>query len=371
MVTFKALYEAYLRCRKHKRNTHNALAFELNLIENLTHLETSLNNYSYTPSRSVCFLTTSPKLREVFAADFKDRVVHHLIVPVLEQVFEPKFIHDSYSNRKNRGTHMAVKRAQKFTRATTYYLQLDIKNFFYSVDKVKLFEMIKQELVSNYHKVIHTTIALPKMLWILNKIIFHDVTRGVVIKGDKKLIAKLPANKTLFKVPKSHALPIGNLTSQFFANVYMNGFDNFVKRKLKVKYYLRYVDDFVLFSTSSEQLESWKNEIEGYLLRELSLALRDDLRLRKNSDGLDFLGYIVRPHYMLSRQRVVQNFKQKKAHYLQKYENQKGTMGLEEIKKFLSVQASFMGHIKHANSYNLQEKIGRLNETNPFDTYRD
>jgi len=371
MVTFKALHEAYLRCRKHKRNTHNALAFEHNLIENLVNLETSLNNYSYTPSRSVCFLTTSPKLREVFAADFRDRVVHHLIVPVLEQLFEPKFIHDSYSNRKNRGTHMAVKRAQRFTRATTHYLQLDIKNFFYTVDKARLFEMIKQELVLNYHKVTRTTIALPKMLWILNKIIFHDVTQGAIIKGDKNLIAKLPPHKTLFRVPASQALPIGNLTSQFFANVYMNGFDNYVKRALKVKYYLRYVDDFVLFSSSREQLKFWKNKIEAYLYKDLSLRLREDFRLRENSDGLDFLGYIIRPHYMLSRQRVVQNFKQKKARYLEKYENQKGTMGLEEIKKFLSVQASFMGHVKHANSYNLQEKIGRINETNPFDTYRD
>lgn len=266
---------------------------------------------------------------------------------------------------------MAVKRAQKFSRASTYYLQLDIKNFFYSVNKASLFEMLKQELIPNYHKVQGSSIGLPKMLWILNRIIFHDVTKGAIMKGDKKLVAKLPPHKTLFKVPKSQALPIGNLTSQFFANVYMNGFDNFVKRKLKVKYYLRYVDDFVLFSSSSEQLKFWKNEIEGYLYRDLSLALRDDFRLRKNSDGLDFLGYIIRPHYMLSRQRVVQNFKQKKARYLQKYENQKGTMGLEEIKKFLSVQASFMGHVKHANSYNLQEKIGRLNETNPFDTYRD
>ncbi len=371
MVTFNALYEAYLRCRRHKRHTHNALAFEQNLIENLVNLETSLNDYSYIPSRSVCFLTTSPKLREVFAADFRDRVVHHLIVPLLEQVFEPKFIYDSYSNRKNRGTHKAVKRAYKFSRATTHYLQLDIKNFFYSIDKMRLFEMLKAELVQNYHKVKETTITLPEMLWILNRILFHDVTQHVIVKGDRKLIAKLPPHKTLFKVPKSHALPIGNLTSQFFANVYMNGFDNFVKRRMKVKYYLRYVDDFVLFSASKEQLRQWYKEIETYLNTKLSLTLRDDFRLRKNSEGLDFLGYVIRPYYLLARQRVVNNYKQKKAKYLSDYEVQKGTMSLEEIKKFLSVQASFMGHIKHANSYHLQEKIGRLHETNPFNFDRD
>jgi len=368
MVTYKALYEAYMRCRKHKRNTHNALAFEYNLIENLSDLETSLNTFSYTPSRSVCFLTTSPKLREVFAADFRDRVVHHLIVPILERIFEPIFIYDSYSNRRDKGTHKAVKRAQKFSRATTYYLQLDIRNFFYSIEKMRLFNMLKNELIKRYHKVADTTdMTLPKMLWLLNKIIFHDVTNGVTIKGDRKLIARLPDHKTLFKVPKTHGLPIGNLTSQFFANVYMNGFDNFVKRKLKAKYYLRYVDDFVLFSYSRVQLEQWYVAISNYLHHELGLRLRDHHRLRANREGLDFLGYIIRPHYILSRQRVVNNFKYKKAYFLDRYEKQQGKMSLEEIKRFLSVRASFLGHIKHANSHNLYQKVGVLNEVNPFE----
>ncbi len=368
MVSYKALYEAYLRCRKHKRNTHNALAFEYNHIENLVNLETSLNNYSYAPSRSVCFLTTSPKLREVFAADFRDRVVHHLIVPLLERILEPTFIFDSYSNRKGRGTHKAVARAQKFSRATTYYLQLDIKNFFYSIEKMKLFEMLKSGIIKRYDTVADTTeIRLSKLLWLLNTIVFHDVTRGAIMKGDRRLFDTLPPHKTLFKLPKSHGLPIGNLTSQFFANVYMNGFDNFVKRTLKARYYLRYVDDFVLFSDSKVQLQQWYGKIEAYLYHTLGLRLRDRFKLRKNRDGLDFLGYIIRPYYTLVRRRVVNNFKRKKAHYLAAYEKQQGKMGLEEIKRFLSLQASFLGHIKHANSYNLYQKVGALNEVNPFD----
>ena len=370
MVGYKALYEAYLRCRKHKRNTHNALAFEYDLIGNLTDLETSLNDYSYTPSRSVCFLTTSPKLREVFAADFRDRVVHHLVVPILERIFEPKFIYDSYSNRRGCGTHKAVKRAQKFSRATAYYLQLDIKNFFYSIEKMKLFGILKHELVQSRHKVQEMEISLPQMLWLLNTILFHDVTKGAIVKGDKRLLDRLLPHKTLFKRPKSHGLPIGNLTSQFFANVYMNGFDNFVKRRLKVKYYLRYVDDFVLFSHSEEELEGWHREIRDYLHRELGLRLRDDFKLRKNSEGLDFLGYIVRPHYLLTRRRVVNNFKCKKARFLDRYEREKGKMSLEEIKRFLSVRASFLGHIKHSNSYRLQNRVGAIHETNPFDDDR-
>ena len=147
----------------------------------------------------------------------------------------------------------------------------------------------------------------------------------------------------------------------------MNDFDNFVKRKLKVKRYLRYVDDFVLFAQSKEELMSHYEKIVIYLEKELELRLRDTYILRENKEGLDFLGYVIRPYYTLVRKRVVHNYKYKKAKYLDDYEAQKGKMSLVEIKQFLSVQASFAGHIKHANSYNLLKKVGKINETNPFD----
>ena len=146
----------------------------------------------------------------------------------------------------------------------------------------------------------------------------------------------------------------------------MNDFDNFVKRKLKVKRYLRYVDDFVLFGETKEELMQQYDQIVAYLHRELRLTLRDRYILRANSDGLDFLGYVIRPYYVLTRKRVVHNYKQKKAKYLDAYEKQRGKMNLEEIKQFLSVQASFVGHIKHANSYNLYNKVGKIDEKNPF-----
>jgi len=147
----------------------------------------------------------------------------------------------------------------------------------------------------------------------------------------------------------------------------MNDFDNYVKRKLKVKRYIRYVDDFVLFDKSKERLRYLQKEIEEYLNKELHLTLREDSKLKKHTEGLDFLGYIIRPDYMLVRQRVVNNYKKKKALYLREYERQKGKMSLVEIKAFLSVQASFVGHAKHANSFNLLNKVGVLNEKNPFD----
>ena len=367
MFTYEEIYKAYVRCRKGKRNTHNALKFEQNLCENLCDLETLLNSRTYTPKRSVCFLTTSPKLREVFAADFSDRVVHHLMVPVLEEMFESKFIYDSYSCRVGKGIHLAQKRALKFSRATKYFLQLDIKNFFYAIDKQILFKMLNKTIVDSYHKVKNSSITLNEMLWLLHKIIFHDVTQNVYIKGDKEKFKALPLHKTLFKVEKTKGLPIGNLTSQFFANVYMNGFDNYCKRVLKCKRYLRYVDDFVIFEDSKEKLLAIQRDMEMYLERELTLVLREKKILKSVNEGLDFLGYIIRPKYVLVRRRVVENFKYKKAKYLSAYEKKKGTMGLEEIKAFLSVQASFVGHIGHANSYNLKQNVGVLNESNPFD----
>jgi len=230
-----------------------------------------------------------------------------------------------------------------------------------------LFVKLKEKIIKDYAKVEGTEIAMHEMLTVLHRIVWQDVTQDAVLKGNKKSFEHIPSHKTLFKLPKHKGLPIGNLTSQFFANVYMNDFDNFVKRKLKVKRYLRYVDDFVLFAQSKEELMSHYENIVIYLEQELELRLRDTYILRENKEGLDFLGYVIRPNYTLVRKRVVQNYKYKKAKYLDAYEAQKGTMGLVEINQFLSVQASFAGHIKHANSYNLLKKVGEIDETNPFD----
>ncbi len=368
MFNFKELYSAYLRARRTKRNTSNALKFEMDYITHICNLETSLNNRTYTIKRSVCFLTTSPKLREVFAADFSDRVIHHLVVPILEQIYEPLFIYDSYSCRKNKGIHGAMKRARKFSKNSQYYLQLDIKNFFYTIDKAILFKMINHSIVKYYEKkVTKTTVTMNEMLWLVHKIIFQDVTLNAIIKDERNGLKNIPAHKTLFKVAKSKALPIGNLTSQFFANVYMNDFDNFCKRELKCKKYIRYVDDFVIFDESKEILLEKKDKIEAYLLKNLKLSLRDGVILRKVENGLDFLGYIIRPKYVLVRNRVVKNYKYKKAQFLNRYENEAGKMKKDGIKGFLSVKASFFGHIKHANHYRLQKKVGETDENNPFD----
>lgn len=363
MFTFENIYKAYKQCRKNKTNTMNVLKFEHNLLENLWGLTHALQNRSYSIGKSTCFLASSPKLREIFAAEFKDRIVHHVLISAIEQMYEKKFIYDVYSNRKSKGTHKAKQRIQKWMRAepNSYYLQLDIKGFFYHLDKDILYKLM-------YADICKSTLADKKdILWLMHTLIYHDPTQNYIFKGKKTALAALPAHKTLFKIPKNKGLPIGNLTSQFFANVYMNGFDHFVKRELKCKHYARYVDDFVLLDKDREMLKGHKERIEVYLDKYLALSLRADTKLKKVKEGLDFLGYVIRPHYTLVRNRVVQNYKQKKAQYLDRYEALQGTMGLVEIKVFLSLQASFASHIKHANSYRLRQNIGVLKETDPFE----
>lgn len=367
MFTFENIYKAYKCCRKNKTNTINVLKFEQNLLENLWELVVSLQDRSYSIGKSTCFLASSPKLREIFAADFKDRVVHHVLIAQIEAMYEKKFIYDLYSNRKSKGTHRAKERIEKWMRAEedASYLQLDIKGFFYNLDKDILYKMM--------HKDIQKSSLLHKddILWLAHTLIYHDSTKNYVFKGNKSSLEALPAHKTLFKLAKNKGLPIGNLTSQFFANVYMNRFDHFVKRELKCKHYARYVDDFILLHNDKEVLSQHKKAIETYLKKHLALSLREDTKLKKTKEGLDFLGYVIRPSYTLVRKRVVQNYKRKKAQYLDRYEAQKGKMGLAEIKVFLSVQASFASHIKHANSFRLRQSIGVLKETDPFAYGRD
>ena len=199
----------------------------------------ALLDRSYEPNRSVCFFVRRPKLREVFAANFRDRVVHHVLVGHLEKTWEPIFIHDSYACRKGKGVHAGVARLQSFLRRATangtreaFYLQLDIRNYFMSIDKQRLFAMLDAKLRP----------AKPDddaAHWWCHKLVFHDCTVNPVMKGDPQLADKLPPHKTLFHAPPGKGLPIGNLNSQFFANVYLNALDQFVKHGLEDREFKR------------------------------------------------------------------------------------------------------------------------------------
>jgi RNA-directed DNA polymerase len=352
------LDRAYRDCRRQKRNKPDALRFEMHAEEHLFQLQIELMERTFRPSTSSCFVTQTPKLREIFAADFRDRITHHLLVRYLEQIWEPIFIYDSYASRPGKGIHLAVERLQGFTRQVTqnntrpaFYLQLDIKNFFMTINKHILYDL----LVSRCQQ--------DEIRWLAHTLIFHDPTADYHLKSSHTLLSCVPRQKSLFGVEQDCGLPIGNLTSQFFANVYLNGLDQFVKHTLKCRFYLRYVDDFVLLHPDQEQLVDWQPQIERYLQTQLELALNSSrTKLRPIRNGIDFLGYIVRPAYMLCRNRVVNNLKAR----LREFERQLISIrdGVKTIRYDADLLAdlfaclnSYLAHFKHANTAKLIQHL--------------
>lgn len=348
------IHRQYLRCRRNKRNTLNALRFEVRQEENLLDLKEALEARTYSPSRSVCFFATRPKFREIFAADFRDRVVHHILVDYLERIWEPVFIYDSYACRRGKGIHKGVLRLQQFVQKVTkngtlpaYYIQLDIKNYFMSIDKDILFSLIARKVRDE------DALSLSRVL------IYHDCTENYRFRGDPEILKKIPPHKTLFGAPKNKGLPIGNLNSQFFANVYLNSLDQFVKHQLKCRYYLRYCDDFVLLSRDKDELIGWRDQIDWYLKENLKLDLNEKRqRLRPVDNGIDFLGYIVRRDYLLVRKRVVNNLRMK----LREFEKilVKEVHGVRSFRydelildQLAATLSSYLGHFRMANTYNL------------------
>ncbi len=355
LFSFRNIYRCYLNCRNNKRNTVNALNFERNAEENILRLERELKTKSYRPSRSILFAARKPKLREIFAADFRDRIVHHILVDYLQQIWERIFIYDSYACREEKGTHKAIKRLQGFLRkisqngkVKTYFLQLDIKDFFTSIDKEILFSIFKKKINN------------PDVLWLIEKILFWDCTKSYLCRDDINLIRKVPVNKSLFGKENKRGLPIGNLTSQFFANVYLNELDQFVKHKLKCRYYIRYVDDFVLLGSDKEELASFKLEIGKFLTEQFKLKLHPRRqKLQPISNGIDFLGYIIRQDYILVRHRVLNNFKTRMRYFEGLIRNNNGKLNAVIFDRLRDSIKSYLGHFKWANCYRLMQAINK------------
>lgn len=356
-LSLENLYRQYYLCRRNKRNTVNALRFEANQEKNLIGLQEALLDRTYRPSRSVCFFATKPKLREIFAADFRDRVVHHLLVDYLEKIWEPIFIHDSYACRTGKGVHAGVQRLQTFIRQVArngtqpaWYLQLDVRNYFMRIDKDILFGLLERKLKGDTAR------------WLTRLLVFHDCTADYIMRGNPKLLDVLPSHKSLIGGDACKGLPIGNLNSQFFANVYLNELDQFVKHELKCRHYVRYCDDFILLANNVETLRDWQVRIETRLRENLALELHPVQRLAPVSNGVDFLGYIVRRDYLLVRRRVVNNLKSKlRAYRALLVDEQDGVRcyRFDEhlLDELAAVVSSYLGHLKMANSWRLVQSL--------------
>jgi len=274
-IELDGLFEAYFDCRNNKRNTLNALAFEVDYEANLLKLCAEINNGSYQPGKSIAFIVNKPIKREIFAADFRDRVVHHLIVNKLDPLFEKAFIYDSYACRASKGTHLGIKRVDRFIRQCSqnytkdcYVLKLDVKGFFMHINKTLLLAELHAFIEQKYQS---ADKAL--LLELCQKTIDYDPTQNCIVKSKRREWQGLPPDKSLFHSAIHCGLPIGNLTSQVFANFYMNPFDHFIKHDLGIRYYGRYVDDFVLVHQDKEYLKSLDPLIKTTLHDRLQLTL--------------------------------------------------------------------------------------------------
>lgn len=348
----------------------------------LSKLEQDLKEKTYHPKRFSCFVVKDPKVREIFAPNYIDRIVHHLVMGEIEGELDKKFIYDCSANRKNKGVHFGVKRVQRFLKKKDqkYYLQADIKSFFPTIDKKILWKLVKKHIEG-----LKNTPEEKKemVLDVCKKTIFQNPTQiPPEFTGDKNLLKLVPPEKSLFHLPKGKGLPIGSLTSQFFANVYLNELDQFVKHQLKVKYYVRYVDDFVILGENTTELLSHLKKIEDFLEKELKLKVHPKkTRLQHCSKGLDFLGFIVKKDYLLVRKRSVKALKRRlyffnhlldpkafpradapsnfkiSTWYFKKKIVPPVNPDILLLNKMLSVINSYYGIFSFANSFNLRKSL--------------
>lgn len=270
------LYIAYYDTRKNKRNKKVSLEYELDFEKNIINLHKSIINKSYKPKPCIAFLVKRPVLREVFAASFEDRIIHHYIYNQISPIFEKEFIEDSYSCRKGKGTLYGINRVFDFIKECSenytkqcYILKLDIKGYFYSINKNILYEIIIKELVDKKR---FLNCDFDTLIFLITKTIFSNPRKDVVVYKDKDWDI-LPKSKSLFYAKENCGLPIGNLTSQLFSNIYMNIFDRYVKDKLKIKYYGRYVDDFVIVHQNKDFLKKNITIFRNFLKNNLHLEI--------------------------------------------------------------------------------------------------
>jgi retron-type reverse transcriptase len=286
LTSWGNLYRAARKTRRGKRRNHEAARFELERERELLRLQHELRTRTYEPGAYRTFYVREPKRRLISAAPYRDRVVHHALVNVIGPLFERNFISDSYANRVGKGTHRAVDRYQEFARRFKYVVQFDVVKFFPSIDH----EILKSLLRSR--------IRDPAVLWLCDRIIDGS--------NEQEAVAEYFEGDDLFAPwERRRGLPIGNMTSQFWANVYLHGLDNFVKRGLRCRGYVRYVDDFLVFGNDKRELADVRERVKGFLVR-LRLRIHERrAQVRPTHRPTRFLGYRCRPtHRFLTKENI-------------------------------------------------------------------
>ncbi len=321
---------AYRNASRGKRGRGATAAFEMLLADHLLELQKELTEKIYQPGGYTSFYIHEPKKRLISAAPFRDRVVHHALCNVTVPYFEKLFIPDSYANQRGKGTHRALDRCTQFARRFKYVLPCDVKQFFPSIDHAVLRETLAKMLPDE------------SVMWLVERILASG--RGVL--SEEYEMVYFP-NDDLLASQRPRGLPIGNLTSQWWANCYLNPFDQFVKRELGCRGYVRYVDDFLLFSDNKRELMNWREKILKRLER-FRLTLHEGSAYPKPvTEGVPFLGFQIFPDRRRLKPRKGYAFRRKLSHSM-KFSPQ------EKIKA--SVQG-WINHVRYADTFGLRRSL--------------
>lgn len=332
---FENLYLAYRAARKGKRSKATVAAFEFNQEAELAQLQADLLEKCYQPGAYNSFYVHDPKPRLISAAPFRDRVAHHALCRVIEPIFEARFIHDSYACRVGKGTHKALDRCQQFARRYRYVLQCDVKQFFPSIDHALLRDRLAYWL------------ADADLLWLIDRIL----ASGIGVLAEAYTMVWFPGDEPA-AAQRPRGLPIGNLTSQFWANVYLDMLDQFVKRELKVGAYLRYCDDFLLFADEKTQLQEWRQAVIEKLAA-LRLTLHEGrAQVAPVTTGIPFLGFRVYPTHRRIKRRKAVAFGRRWRRLLQAYAN--GELSREGLEVALQ---GWIAHARHGDTYRLRRSL--------------
>jgi RNA-directed DNA polymerase len=299
-------------------------------------LQAELLSHSYTPGGYTSFYIHEPKRRLISAAPFRDRVVHHALCNLIEPIFERSFISESFANRVGKGTHRALDCAQQYSRKYAYVLQCDIRQFFPSIDHAVLRATLERKLDD------------PDVLWLVGQIL----ASGAGVLSEEYEMTYFPGDDLLAAL-RPRGLPIGNLTSQFWANVYLNPFDHFVRRELRCRAYLRYVDDFLLFAEDKNILWRWKTAVVNHLAN-LRLSMHPNAQPRPAGEGLPFLGFLVFPHKRRLKRRKGVYYQRKLKTLRQRYLRRE--IPLEKVNASVRGWAN---HARYANTVGLRKSLLR------------
>jgi retron-type reverse transcriptase len=367
--TFHDLMTAYRSCRLGKPAGASQINFEMKLGANLAEIHKHIHAKKYKPLPAKCFVVTHPKPREIFAADFRDRVVHHLVVSQLGPIWERKFIHSSFACRINHGTHGAIKYAQTKVRSLSrgglhdvWCLQLDITKFFVSIDRAILRDLLLK--TADHHK-------LRELIQIIYN---HDARFGVRKNCDPRMFSLIPMGKSWFDQPLGVGLPIGNLTSQFGANVYLTELDHYIQRTHKPGAYRRYMDDLMLLDCDPDKLKTVIEPIDDWIRAKRKQQLNTSkTKLTRLQDGINYLGYELRqtnsasqPLQLFSKPakqwkfiRAIRKFEQAPFTPSTRPHPLSPVLTNEKLANEISSVNSHMGTLIHANTYLFRKKALR------------